>query len=173
MKRAPSTPEQKAAKAAYDRERRARLKDEIAAKKRAYYLANKDKEDARVAAWCAENKDRSAEIKRAWKERNPEADHTPHARARRAEYMREYRKTNPHVHRRNQTLRRAKVSRATPAWANKTAIKEMYEAARSTGLHVDHIVPLKGKTVCGLHVENNLQLLPPRANRQKGNRHAN
>lgn len=164
------TPKEK--KAAYDRERRSRLKDEIAAKKRAYYLANKDAENARVQAWVEANRERSTEIKRAWKERNPGADSTPHQRIRRAEYMRRYRATHPEVHRRNTSLRRAKVSHATPPWADRQAIKAIYIAAREQGLQVDHKVPLRGKNVCGLHVEGNLQLLPAVANRTKGNRHA-
>jgi hypothetical protein len=164
------TPKEK--KAAYDRERRSRLKEEIAAQKRAYYLANKDAENARVKAWVEANRTRSSEIKRSWKARNPDADTTPRERTRRTEYMRQYRATHPEVHRRNLSLRRAKVSQATPAWADRQAIKAIYAAARSQGLEVDHRVPLRGKTVCGLHVEGNLKLLPATANRMKGNSYA-
>lgn len=196
MRRAPSTPEQKAAKAAYDRERRARLKDEIAAKKRAYYLANKDKEDARVAAWCAENKDRSAEIKRAWRERNrvepkPRTREPEEARKKKAiDRVAAWRAANPEKyaaqlaraeyrprtpaqkarHAAHQSLRSRRVRQAQPQWADPDAIALIYLEAQRKGMHVDHIVPLKGKTVCGLHVESNLQLLQPTENLRKRNK---
>lgn len=72
---------------------------------------------------------------------------------------------------------RAKEKRATPAWANDFFIKEAYELAslrtKMTGIvwHVDHVVPLQSKRVCGLHWEGNFQVIPARENSAKGNRH--
>ena len=162
----------KSEKAAYDREYRAKNKARIAAVKRKHVLANFGREQVRVKAWVAAHPTRSLEIKQAWKYRNPNAENTLESRARRAEYMKGYRVEHPETHRKNTSLRRAKVSHATPPWADKIAIKALYVVARATGMHVDHTIPLRGKNVCGLHVETNLQLLPPRANRAKGNRHA-
>lgn len=54
---------------------------------------------------------------------------------------------------------------ATPNWANQEAFKAIYEEARRLTLasgvphEVDHIVPIQGRKVCGLHVEYNLQIL--------------
>lgn len=48
-------------------------------------------------------------------------------------------------------------------------MKALYTKARQIGYHVDHIIPLNGRTVSGLHVPWNLQMLPPTVNRKKYN----
>ena len=75
--------------------------------------------------------------------------------------------------------RRANKVKATPLWADSKEIQYYYNiAAYFTELsggfvkyHVDHIVPLKGKNVCGLHVQNNLQVLKAVDNLRKSNKH--
>jgi hypothetical protein len=70
----------------------------------------------------------------------------------------------------------AQRARATPVWADTEAIKAIYAAAKlkteETGIihHVDHIIPLRGKTVSGLHVAWNRQILTASENCRKGNR---
>jgi hypothetical protein len=65
---------------------------------------------------------------------------------------------------------------ARPAWANKETIDEIYKTAKKlteeTGIphEVDHIVPVKHPLVCGLHVENNLQIITQRENQMKSNK---
>jgi hypothetical protein len=85
----------------------------------------------------------------------------------------------PHKNTAKVSLRRARKIQATPNWLSKEdlqLINDIYKKAREltemTGeLHVvDHIVPLKGRDVCGLHVPWNLQVLPARVNLKKGNR---
>lgn len=74
--------------------------------------------------------------------------------------------------------RRVWIKRATPPWLtedDRAAIREIYKLAASFGpgvMEVDHIVPLRGRTVCGLHVPGNLRIVPAAVNRKKGNRHA-
>ena len=62
---------------------------------------------------------------------------------------------------------------ATPPWISKEHRREMREIYRNrpAGHHVDHIVPLKGATVCGLNVPWNLQYLPAGTNMSKGARY--
>ena len=65
--------------------------------------------------------------------------------------------------------RRAVKLERTPAWADTKAISAFYEKCPK-GYHVDHIIPLQGTTVCGLHVLENLQYLPARENQRKFNK---
>lgn len=56
-----------------------------------------------------------------------------------------------------------------PPWANKEAIKQFYRNCPA-GYHVDHIIPLRGRKVSGLHVMENLQYLLAKENLSKGNK---
>lgn len=75
-------------------------------------------------------------------------------------------------------IRRAKKRSATPDWltgSQKAHMKRTYHLAQLmseiTGqqYHVDHIIPLRGEAVCGLHVPWNLRVIPAEINLQKGN----
>ena len=76
----------------------------------------------------------------------------------------------------NQNARRARLLRACPAWVCQDTIRKVYEERKQlsvdTGVahHVDHIIPLRGKNVCGLHVPWNLRIIPAADNIRKGNR---
>lgn len=65
--------------------------------------------------------------------------------------------------------RRARRSNSLPPWADISSIEAFYSACPD-GHHIDHIIPLVGDNVCGLHVLENLQYLPAQENLSKNNR---
>lgn len=77
----------------------------------------------------------------------------------------------------NNNVRRTRLAQATPPWVDMKEMKRVYmdcahiTAATGVEHHVDHIVPIKGRIVCGLHVPWNLRVLPAKLNRQKSNKH--
>jgi len=90
--------------------------------------------------------------------------------------VREWHKNNPHRIRAIQVKRKAAKLKAYPIWANKDSIDSIYAMAKfltmatfGDGYHVDHVIPLQGKKVCGLHAENNLQILRAKDNLRKNN----
>ena len=64
---------------------------------------------------------------------------------------------------------RASKQQRTPPWVDRKALQEIY-FNRPEGHHVDHIIPLNGKDVCGLHVPWNLQYLTEEENLKKSNK---
>ena len=81
---------------------------------------------------------------------------------------------------RRNALRDSRSKQATPKWLTKEQqdqIVAIYDHMRDCRIvtgedyHVDHIVPLKGENVCGLHVHWNLQILPADVNISKSNRY--
>lgn len=69
------------------------------------------------------------------------------------------------------SFRRRLTKQAMPPWMSAKQLAPIYKEAREKGLTVDHIVPLAGDGVCGLHVPWNLQLMTLGDNIKKGNRY--
>ena len=65
--------------------------------------------------------------------------------------------------------RKWRIKIATPSWADLNKIREFYENCPD-GYEVDHIIPLRGKNISGLHVIENLQYLTKKENRAKSNK---
>ena len=93
------------------------------------------------------------------------------------EYNRKHRQLNPHKYAAYDATKRAKRKLRYVEWADLAKIQTIYERAamltRLTGVdhHVDHYYPLLGDTVSGLHVPENLAVIPAIENARKGNKH--
>jgi len=85
-----------------------------------------------------------------------------------SERFRRWQQNNKHKVREKAALERAIRLQRMPKWADIDAIKEFYKNCPD-GYHVDHIIPLRGKTVSGLHIVENLQYLTSEENLKKGN----
>ncbi|MGN6657074.1 MAG: hypothetical protein ACTHJ9_17275 [Rhodanobacter sp.] len=129
--------------------------------------ANSQKVKARKARYFAVNKDRVMTVRQAYLARNAE---TVSAK------RRAFHAANPHKARAYNARRKATLLQSTPPWFDAKKVSEFYFAADFLGMvtgewyHVDHIVPLQSKIVCGLHNEFNLQVTPGQENLRKGNR---
>lgn len=86
-----------------------------------------------------------------------------------------WRKNNLHKKAQTERLRKSKRREAKPSWVDEAALALIYQQAdwltRLLGVpyHVDHIVPLVNKNVCGLHVPWNLRIVEATENFKKGN----
>jgi 5-methylcytosine-specific restriction endonuclease McrA len=110
--------------------------------------------------WKRKNKAAQLKYMRNWREENKESI---------KEYMKEYRQQNKERKREVDANRRAAKLNATPKWVDRKELRRVYEECPE-GMEVDHIIPLKGATVSGLHVPWNLQYLTKSENSAKGNR---
>lgn len=168
-----------AAKAAY----RAANKDKIKAYNALHYQSNQEKHVAKALAWQAAHPEEAKAGKRAdsakhYAKRRPAKlerakryNATPEAK----EKKNEWKRNNPEIVAALGAKRRAQKKNANAAWAEQFLIQEIYALAKLrtkiTGFkwEVDHIYPLQSDLVCGLHVENNLRVIPATVNRAKRN----
>lgn len=109
-------------------------------------------------------------------QRRRDRESTLETKRRIKEYCRAYQKEKKDVINAHSSWRRAQKELRTPIWADRKLIEEFYKEARrlteETGVayHVDHIIPLNGKLVSGLHVQNNLRVIPAIENLRKNNK---
>ena len=138
-----------------------------------WYYENKKRGKESRKQYAQKNKNKLALYKKQWHEENKERCN---------KNKRAWKKANKHKVNANTRMRQAAKLNATPPWLNedhKFMLEEIYELrdlrTQATGVvhHVDHIVPLRGAEVCGLHVPWNLQVIPASANIRKGNSYGN
>jgi hypothetical protein len=128
---------------------------------------NIDKKREMDKRWQKLNRERMREIQNRWNRNHPD---------RRRKMNDRWRRENPGKATSIIAKRRAFKKKALAIWANTDAIKKIYDKAKylskTTGIphEVDHIYPLQSKYMCGLHVENNLQILTKSENSSKNNR---
>lgn len=147
-----AAPEAKEKRRAYDRER---------------WLNDRERMEEKNRRYRAENAGAVAATKRAYYRAN-----TTKLRVAREAWIVD----NRHVVRHHNAKRKKLIRRATPPWVDIEKVKAVYreaeriEAATGVPHHVDHIIPLQGADVCGLHVPWNLRPLPAAMNLGKKNR---
>jgi hypothetical protein len=157
-------------KAIYAKKYREDSRDAITVWQKEYYAANRDTIDNYRRQYREVNKHRKTEYDEKYYLENKD---------RRAAQQKEYYEIHKDKASAKNAKRRAKKLQATPPWLTNSdyiEIEELFICARMFKLytgedyHVDHIVPLQGKDVCGLHVPWNLQVLPAKENLSKSNK---
>jgi hypothetical protein len=123
---------------------------------RAWALANPEKDAIKKAKWREENREQHNTINKNWWAKNKD---------KRASY---------------EAKRRAAQLQRTPNWVTEDekirinalySVAAMYTLARGVEYHVDHIIPLQGKLVSGLHVYANLRVIEGSDNVKKSNKY--
>jgi 5-methylcytosine-specific restriction endonuclease McrA len=136
-----------------------------------YSLKNKKKLQEKKRLYVLNNKDKIKESSRLYYLKNLERIKLYRLKNKKKmkKYFVKYNLNNRNLLTALEAKRRAIKLRATPKFANLKKIREIYKNCPK-GYHVDHIVPLNNKNVCGLHVEWNLQYLTASANLSKSNK---
>jgi hypothetical protein len=153
------------ARAAAEVYRRENL-EAVRARNLAYKRANAEKNRESAREWARNNAEKNRLRARIWAEQN---------NARLMANIAAYNRRHPELKIRRVQERRIAFRAATMEWGEEFFISEIYDLARKrteiTGQQwqVDHIVPIKSKLVCGLHVYWNLAVIPAQLNRRKSN----
>lgn len=152
---------------------------------------NREKRIAQMKDWVAKNSDYVKEQQSKHYQENKEhriettrkrakmLANCPIEKARKSAYGKKWRVENPDKNRAKSNKRRATKEQRTPSWYNEFDDFVMQEAHNLALLrnkstcftwHVDHIIPLFGKVVSGLHVANNIDVVPQSYNNAKSNK---
>lgn len=151
-----------------------------------YVTLNAEKHKAGCDKFKRENLEKVRAYKQKWAKNNPdkislknkrwsqtESGKTSRRNAIKTYYFKRYDRIIDMQRRRNFILKKG-----TPRWLTDDQLNEIkwfYQTAREMSwlsespLEVDHIVPILGKNVTGLHVPWNLQIIPRIMNQEKGN----
>lgn len=148
-------PRCKSCVAEYNKVYRAKNAERIAESKRLWKINNKQHVEAKDRAYALANPEKKSAARKKWSQANPGKDTAA------------------------KKLNAEKRKKRMPTWLSEDdlwIVDQAYElAALRTKVfgfkwHVDHIIPLNGRKVSGLHVPENLQVIPWIDNLRKGNR---
>jgi hypothetical protein len=146
------------------------VKEEARKRQATWRSLNREKHREQISKYQKENREKVTEYQKLWKHNNPEKVKISSKKSR---------QTNKHVRNAHTAKRRARKAQRTPLWLTNDElflIQEAYALAslrtKLTGIewHVDHIIPMQGDTVSGLHCINNLQIILAKENCSKSNR---
>lgn len=130
-----------------NRRQYAKSKDKIKTGTKIYYENNRKTRTAQMREYNNKNRDKHLE------------------------WGKKHRKEKPYIYNASSSKRRSAKLKATPKWLTPEQLNEIKQIYKDCpkGHEVDHIVPLQGAIVSGLHVPWNLQYLPSDENRRKSN----
>lgn len=152
----------------------AKHSDGLKQKTAQYYFDNKESRktvnDERHKRYREQNPDKVRQSKQAWRESNRELQNA---------LCKQWRDAHPEKCAAYVRNRQAAKLQRTPRWLTVNEMQriegfylEAIRRTQETGIrwHVDHIIPLRGKKVSGLHVPENLQVIPAKDNQRKMNK---
>ena len=146
------------------------------ARQKKYAEKHKEKVKAAIKKWNSENKDKLNEASKNWYNRNKDSQEFKDKNSKKT---REWSAKNPDKVIEQSARKRATKLQRMPSWLtddDKWIISEFYRLAKDRTKfhgfewHVDHIIPLRGKNVSGLHVPSNLQVVEKQINLTKSNK---
>jgi hypothetical protein len=146
-------------------------KEKIQKKSKEHYEKNKAKKIEYQRQWREENREKHRAYSRQWQQENKEKA---------KERLIQWYKDHPGMRAFYSSTRKKHIYQATPSWLTEfdyTQIKCIYQVCSlrnnesDDSWHVDHVVPIRGKTVCGLHVPWNLRVITAKENMTKSNKH--
>lgn len=133
---------------------------------------NKERALNNSKKWVSDNRDRSNRIKRKYSQTNPERVRLSRATWKLWNKEKYKAITQAAARARKHYIKRAYLykSESNQIAAIYLECRNMNESEGTIKYHVDHIIPLRGRNVSGLHCKDNLRILEAKENQSKNNK---